>query len=48
MKLIEIGKFMVSKTIDIKGSSKNFGRRMLYFWWNYKPIFHIYLWKVRT
>ena len=48
MKLFEIGNFMISRGIVIRGSSKHFGKRVLYFWWNDKPIFHIYLWKVKV
>ena len=48
MKLIHIGHFMVSRGIVIRGTSKHFGKRVLYFWWKNKMIFPIYLWKVKV
>lgn len=48
MKLIEIGYFMISRSIELKKSSKHFGKWVLWFWWKNQPKFKIYLWKAKV
>lgn len=41
-------KFGISmKAICIRKGDKNYGRRMMHVWWNYRPIAVFYLWKVK-
>lgn len=36
------------KSICLRKGDKNFGRRMMCIWWNYRLIAVFYLWRVRV
>lgn len=46
-KLLEIGKLLITKNIQIRKGHQQYGRRYLTIWWNYNPFLKIYLWKIK-